>query len=93
MPSQAEIREKITNEIVAALQAGTPPWHRPWVNDKNAGFPANVVSKKRYSGINPLLLELAGRKYGLKSKWWATYRQWQQLGGQVKKRPEDVASR
>jgi len=90
MSSQAEIREKITTEIIAALQAGTPPWHRPWVNDKNAGFPANVVSKKRYSGINPLLLELAGRQYRFQSKWWATYCQWQQLGGQVKKRPDDV---
>jgi antirestriction protein ArdC len=90
MPSQAEIREKITNEIVAALQAGTPPWRKPWVNDKNAGFPANIVSEKRYSGINPLILHLAERKYGFKSKWWATYAQWQTLGGQVKKRPDEI---
>ena len=90
MPSQAEIREKISKQIVAALQAGTPPWRKPWTNDKNAGFPANIVSKRRYSGINPLLLELAARKHGFQSKWWATYGQWQQLGGQVKKRPDDV---
>ncbi len=90
MPSQAEIREKISKQIVAALRAGTPPWRKPWTNDKNAGFPANLVSRKRYSGINPLLLELAAMKHGFQSKWWATYGQWQQLGGQVKKRPADV---
>lgn len=29
-------------------------------------------------------------KFGFHSKWWATYAQWQSLGGQVKKRPDDV---
>jgi antirestriction protein ArdC len=39
------------------------------------------VSGKPYRGVNPLLLHLAG----FNSKWWATYRQWQGLGGQVRK--------
>ncbi|OAI51724.1 hypothetical protein AYO44_16940 [Planctomycetaceae bacterium SCGC AG-212-F19] len=90
MASHSEIRQKITAEIVAALQAGTPPWRKPWINDPNAGFPTNIASKKRYSGINPLLLELTAKKHGLHSKWWGTWNQWQALGGQVKKRPDDI---
>ncbi len=58
MASQQQLREKITDLIVAALKSGnTPPWRRPWSLDKNAGFPANIVSKKPYRGINPILLD------------------------------------
>jgi len=54
MPTQNEIRDRITSTIVEALKSGSlPPWRRPWAADPNAGFPANVVSKKKYRGINP----------------------------------------
>jgi antirestriction protein ArdC len=56
----------------------------------NAGFPTNIVSQKRYQGINPLLLQLAAMRHGFQSNWWATYRQWSDLGGQVQKRPDGV---
>ena len=52
----------------------------------------NIVSKKKYRGINPLLLEIAAMRHGLKGKWWATYNQWKELGGQVMKRPDNVPS-
>jgi len=91
MPSQNEIRERITNTIIEALtKGGLPPWRQPWLNDKNAGCPANIVSKKTYRGINPLLLQIAGMRHGFQSKWWATFKQWQELGGQVMRRPNDV---
>lgn len=93
MANQNELRQRITNQIVEALESGNlPPWRRPWSSDKNAGSPANVVSKKRYSGLNPLLLELAAQRHGFASKWWATFRQWEQLGGRVMRRPENVPS-
>ena len=91
MSTQAELRQQITKQIIEALeQGGLPPWRRPWVVSKNGGRPTNVASKKPYQGVNPLLLELHGRKHGFNSKWWGTYRQWQELGGQVMKRPDGV---
>ena len=82
MPSQNEIRQRITSTIVEALKGGgLPPWRRPWAADPNAGFPVNVVSKKKYRGINPLLLAIAAMRHGLKGKWWGTYNQWKELGG------------
>lgn len=87
MPSQDEIRQTITNQIIAALAAGTKPWRRPWTNDINAGAPTNAVSGRRYSGVNPLLLQIASERFGFKGKDWGTYRQWQDLGGQVMSRP------
>ena len=85
MPSQHEIRESITQQIIDALTQGTTPWRRPWRQSKNAGLPTNVSSKRRYTGVNPLILEVSRIRKGLQSKWWATYRQWQQLGTHVRR--------
>ena len=91
MRSQNQIRESITNQIVEHLQAGkVAPWRRPWSLDRNAGSPANVVSKKSYRGINPLLLQVASMRHGFQSRWWATFNQWKELGGIVKRRPDNV---
>jgi antirestriction protein ArdC len=91
MPSQAEIRRDINERIIEGLKAGIVPWVRPWSNDLNCGLPKNISSKKPYRGINPLLLSLTADARSYSSRWWGTYRQWQALGGQVKRRPKDVA--
>jgi antirestriction protein ArdC len=91
MPTQNEIRERITTTIVEALKSGgLPPWRMPWAADPAAGFPTNVVSRRRYRGINPLLLYIAAMRHGLKSKCWATFNQWKEMGGQVMRRPDNV---
>lgn len=90
MPSQKQIREDITNRIIAAMENGMSPWRRPWRVSPNAGRPMNVVSKNHYNGVNPLLLDISAMQHGFQSRWWATYQQWQQLGCQVQKRPDSV---
>jgi antirestriction protein ArdC len=91
MPSQNEIRERITHTIIEALEkGGLPPWRMPWRTDPNAGFPMNVVSKRHYRGINPLLLQIASMRHNFQSKWYATFNQWHQLGGKVMRRPNNV---
>lgn len=91
MASQTELRQDVTNRIIEALKSGNlPPWRQPWSSHINAGSPTNVVSKKRYSGVNPLLLRIAAFRHGLKSKYWATFNQWKDLGGKVMRRPENV---
>jgi antirestriction protein ArdC len=91
MATQQQLRQSITEQIVATLESGdTPPWRRPWRVGPNAGFPANVVSRKAYRGINPILLDIAAARHGLASKWWGTFNQWKQLGGKVMPRPSHV---
>jgi antirestriction protein ArdC len=90
MATQNEIREQITQKIVDALKAGTAPWRRPWSNLINTGSPANIVSKKSYTGVNPLILELVCLERGYQSRWWGTFRQWTSLGFRVKPRPATV---
>lgn len=88
----ADIRQTVTQQIIRALEAGNIPWKQPWRGDPNAaGRPRNFVSKKPYSGINPLLLALHAQRRELKSQWYGTFRQWQQIGGSVKRRPDNVA--
>ncbi len=91
MPNQNDIRQAITNQIIAALESGSvPPWRRPWRIGKNTGAHANVISKRSYRGLNPILLDLASEKHGFSSRWWGTFNQWKSLSGRVMPRPDDV---
>ncbi len=82
MSPQNDIRRQVTARIMDALEAGTPPWRRPWRSDAtNAGAAASIASGMSYRGVNALLLGLSGYE----SRWWATYAQVQALGGRVRK--------
>lgn len=81
-----QIREETTKKIVEALSSGkVVPWRRPWNEDPNCGFPRNFASKKKYRGVNPMMLEIAAMEKGYRSCHWATYKQWTEAGGQVRK--------
>ena len=84
MPTQSDIRKSITDSILTALASGTAPWRKPWSSNGCSGSPKNAVSQRSYSGINILLLAIAAEQQNLRSRFWATYRQWQSLGCQVK---------
>lgn len=93
MTSNSQLRQTITDQIVTAIENGVKPWVRPWSKSPNSGRPANVISKNAYSGVNPLILELHRQRHEgqlMQSRWFATFRQWSNLGLSVKKRPDDV---
>ena len=74
MPNQNDIRQAITNQIISALESGSvPPWRRPWRLGGTLGSPVNVVSKRSYRGLNPILLSLHAEKHQLTSKWYGTF--------------------
>lgn len=93
MPSQTAIRDDVTARIVAALEADLLPWRRPWratVGGSQPGRHSNVASRKAYSGINPVLLEIHALRLALLSRWWGTFNQWHQVGCRIRRRPPDV---
>ena len=53
-------------------------------------MPKNVVSGDLYTGVNPLLLGLASERHGFQSRHWGTFKQWQDLGGKIMRRPSHV---
>ena len=74
--------QHVTDRIVAAIEAGTPPWVRPWsVSDQR---PKNAGTGRLYRGINSLLLGLEAQARGYASAAWLTYRQAVAAGGQVR---------
>ena len=92
MPTQAEIRQSITQQIIDGIDAGVRPWVKPWVTTGSGGPPCNAETGKNYSGVNPLILNLHNHRHGHTSRFFGTYRQWQKLRGQVRRRPKNVKS-
>jgi len=81
-----DIYQEVTNAIVEAIEAGTAKFQMPWKT--SAGFPfspINAISKKPYRGINTLILWASAEKHQYASGLWGTFKQWQELGAQVKK--------
>ena len=77
---------KITDTIVQAIEAGAGTWHMPWHSSENPMYrPRNVVSGLPYHGVNILVLWAEAQLRSYPSGHWATYRQWQELGAQVRK--------
>lgn len=71
------VYEIVTDKIIKLLEAGVIPWKKPWSGGESA---FNRISKKPYSVLNCMLLSHSGE--------YATYKQWQSLGGQVRKGAE-----
>jgi antirestriction protein ArdC len=71
-----EIRDRITNMMVDALTKGLPPWRKTWANSANAGNPRNFQSRRRYTGINPLVLLWTAMAEGWDSCNWGTAHAW-----------------
>jgi antirestriction protein ArdC len=79
-----DIYTRITNKIIAALEAGTPPWVRPW-SGVDEPIPQNWLSRQPYHGINHVVLSMEAFDRGYSRNSWLTFKQAQALGGQVRK--------
>lgn len=71
--------EVITDRIIALIEAGTVPWHRPWGGPEHA--PRNLASGKKYRGINVFMLSAAGYD----APYWLTFKQARDRDGHVRK--------
>lgn len=87
MSTQAETRRQIANKILPSIEAGYPPWR----SSAGRGLPTNPQTGRKYSGINPLILDAVADQRKYRSKYWCTYRQWGILHLQVQKRPNKYA--
>ena len=79
--------QEVTDRIIAALEAGTPPWRRPWDPDKAGGpaMPCNAATGQRYRGINVLTLGMSSLGFSSDDPRWATYKQAEDRGWRVRK--------
>jgi antirestriction protein ArdC len=81
--TKIDIFTRVTSQIIAALEEGVRPWVKPWKTEAiNRPLRSNG---KPYTGINVLLLWMASCATGYTSDRWMTYKQADELGGQVRK--------
>ena len=81
-----DVYARVTAQIVQSIEQGVSTWRMPWhTSGRFAFFPINVISKKPYRGINTVCLWAAAQAKGYERGEWATYQQWQERGGQVRK--------
>ena len=76
--SKNNVYQIVTDRIVAQLEKGLVPWHKPWTGvGLEDGGAINYVSRKPYSMLNQMLLGREGE--------YLTHKQIEQRGGKVKK--------
>jgi antirestriction protein ArdC len=83
MTSSPDVYAEVTERIVAALEAGTVPWRRPWIASADAH--RNPVSGTEYRGVNPFLLDMTAWDRGYSDPLWITFKQAKTKGGCVRK--------
>lgn len=79
-----DLYDTVTRQIIAALEAGTPPWVCPWRRDPQEMVPRNAASARPYRGINVLLLSLRLQACGYARNRWLTFNQARALGARVR---------
>ena len=84
MNDRADIYQTVTNTIIKAIENGISgklemPWHQI------KGIPENAKTGSCYQGINVPLLWIYQIKKNYALPVWATYKQWAELGAQVKR--------
>ena len=73
--AKVNVYEMVTERFIEELEKGNIPWQKPWSGVRTGAF--NRVSKKAYSILNQMMLKHTGE--------YATFKQWSELGGKVKK--------
>jgi antirestriction protein ArdC len=89
---RADVYARVTDALVAAIESGMArgkDWRMPWHRRRDPGgppmLPVNVARGAAYRGVNTLALWAAAEARGYPGGLWGTYRQWAELGGQVRK--------
>lgn len=77
--AKATVYDRVTEQIIEQLEAGTIPWQKPW--NAYTGPPRNGKSGHYYRGMNVFLLGLSGQS----TPWWFTPKQVNELGGHIRK--------
>ena len=82
---KCDIKDHVTKTIIDQIEAGTPPWRKPWTGDTTGIALPRRHNGTQYRGINILMLWAAASMSGYQSSRWMTFRQALELGGCVRK--------
>ena len=84
--SRFKVYDAVTEKIVAAIKKGAGMYVMPWHGGSPpCSIPVNASTKAHYRGVNILALWAETAVKGYSSGNWASYRQWKDLGAQVRR--------
>ena len=84
-PAKRDLYQEVTDKLIAAIEAGTAPWQRPWQQVASAGLPMNGATAREYNGVNALLLMMLAQAEGYSDNRWFTFKQASDMGAKVRK--------
>ena len=84
---KSDVYQRITDHILADLEKGVRPWHKPWSTGHADGpvsrpLRANGVP---YRGVNVILLWSAAMEHGFTSPVWMTFKQSHERGAHIRR--------
>lgn len=84
--NRKDIYSEITSQLIAAIESDPGKPSLPWRRSSGPLFmPVNALTNNPYNGINIVSLWVAAEVKAYTTPIWATYRQWTELGAQVRK--------
>jgi len=81
MTTAQQTLEQFAKEVIASMKENNGRWEKMFGENINA---FNSTTNNRYRGINQLMLSFTSECKKYKNNIWASYKQWQSIGGQVK---------
>jgi len=76
--------QAIVDTLIARIEAGDIPWHKPWAN-MGGCLPVNANTGREYTGVfNPLILMMASSAYSGDNRW-SGFGQWAKAKNPVRK--------
>lgn len=75
---KTDIYDIVTNRIIEKLENGCIPWVKPWETENT--LDKNIKTGNEYNGINRIILGMSGYQ----SNVWGSFKQWKDLGANVK---------
>jgi antirestriction protein ArdC len=76
----------VAGVIIEAIEKGAGDFEMPWHAKKGPmRRPLNAATGSNYRGVNSVTLWVESEHRGFSSHMWGTYRQWNDLGAQVRK--------
>lgn len=81
-----DLYAEVTAKLIAQIERNPGDPKMPWRRTAGAPLwmPANALTENHYRGINVLTLWATAEEKGYSSNIWATYKQYQELGAQVR---------
>ena len=82
--SNADVIKEVTEALIEQIEAGTPPWIKPW-SSTPFQMPENGATGRQYNGINVFILWATAELKGYGDHRWMTFKQAKDKGGTVRK--------